>query len=119
MSETTVLVAPKPSLVAQAKAGLAQFRAEPIATVNRLRLELFSAVMLTMLFLSATMVGAQTDPEPIVRPTLELDVDTMLYYMFEGANIIIVALGAVVFLTIGFVLGRKILDLIRQAISSL
>jgi hypothetical protein len=29
------------------------------------------------------------------------------------------ALGAVVFLTIGFVLGRKILDLIRQAISSL
>jgi hypothetical protein len=57
-------------------------------------------------------------PDP-VRPTLDLDVNEMLFWMFEGANIIIVALGAVVFLTIGFVLGRKILELIRSAISSL
>ena len=104
----TVVTVQKPSLMNQAQAAL-----------NRMRLELSLALMLTVVFLSTTLVGAQTDPDPIVRPTLELDVDTMLYYMFEGANIIIVALGAVVFLTIGFVLGRKILDLIRQAISSL
>ena len=106
----TVVTVQKPSLMNQAQAAL-----------NRMRLELSLALMLTVVFLSTTLVGAQTepDPPPINRPTLELDVDTMLYYMFEGANIIIVALGAVVFLTIGFVLGRKILDLIRQAISSL
>jgi hypothetical protein len=109
MSETAVVVLPKPtSTLDKVKAAL-----------NKVRMEVYVASLFAFLFLSATAVGAQTDPDPIVRPTLELDVDTMLYYMFEGANIIIVALGAVVFLTIGFVLGRKILDLIRQAISSL
>ena len=109
MSETAVVVLPKPaSTMDKAKAAF-----------NKVRMEAYVAFLFAFLFLSATAAGAQEVPEEITRPTLELDVDTMLYYMFEGANIIIVALGAVVFLTIGFVLGRKILDLIRQAISSL
>jgi hypothetical protein len=108
--ETAVVVAtPQPTLLQRAKSAL-----------STMRTELYVASLFVFLFLSATAVGAQEgDPEPVVRPTLELDTNTMLFYMFEGANIIIVALGAVVFLTIGFVLGRKILELIRNAIQSL
>lgn len=83
------------------------------AFVMRYGLMLFVAVV-TMF---PSVIYAQTEPPE--RPVLELDVNEMLFWMFEGANIIIVALGAVVFLTIGFVLGRKILELIRSAISSL
>lgn len=100
---------------------VAEFRAAPMAALNKYRL--YVTMYFAAVFLAVSAGGASaTEPEPdpvVARPTLDLDVDTMLFYIFEGANIIIVALGAVVFLTIGFILGKKILDLIRSAISSL
>lgn len=98
-----------------------QFKADPRAALTKIRYELAAAMFLTVFFLSNSGASAAgfLQEEPVERPTLALDVNEMLYWMFEGANIIIVALGAVVFLTIGFVLGRKILELIRSAISSL
>ena len=116
-----VAVLEKPKTVGEVLTStVKEFRSDPVAFVSVYRMQLMLAIAGVVVWLQATAVGAQVDPDlEVSRPTLELDVDTMLFYIFEGANIIIVALGAVVFLTIGFILGKKILDLIRSAISSL
>lgn len=95
-------------------------KADPRAAFLAIRYQLAAAIIATVILMSNTAsfaAGAlQTEGETVTRPTLALDVNEMLYWMFEGANIIIVALGAVVFLTIGFVLGRKILEILSNVV---
>lgn len=51
-------------------------------------------------------------------PTLALDSNQMQSGLFTGANIILVALGGVLFLIIGMTFGGKIIGMIQNAISN-
>lgn len=65
------------------------------------------------LLIVASPTFAQT---PI--PTLAIDADALQSGLFEGANIILVALGAVMFIIIGMTFGGRILSAIQSAITS-
>ncbi|MCP4428892.1 MAG: hypothetical protein GY803_30785 [Chloroflexi bacterium] len=71
-------------------------------------------LMLALVFMGAVPSFAQTEP-----PTLELDTDQMITGLFEGANIIIAALGAVMFLLAGFKLGGILIRGIVDAIGGI
>lgn len=49
-------------------------------------------------------------------PTLAVDADEIQTGLFTGANVILISLGAVVFLLIGFAFGGKILRMIADFI---
>ena len=65
---------------------------------------------------SATAAFAQTTPS---TDTLDLDSTTILPNLFQGANIILLALGAIVFLMAGFTFGVTILKGLMRIIGNL
>ncbi len=71
-------------------------------------------VMLAVALLAAPVANtfAQT-------ATLDLDANTMTTNLFQGANIIIVALGAVMFLLAGFKLGTALLHGILNIVGNI
>lgn len=83
-------------------------------TTNKIRFIAVFSVLALSLALTA-VVGAQATPEPI--PTLALDSGSLQSGLFEGANIILAALGAIMFLIIGMTFGGKILSAIQAAIN--
>ena len=68
-------------------------------------------VTVFVLALMAVPAFAQTPP-----PTLALDPDTVQTGLFTGANIILIALGSIMFMLIGIGFGKKIFDSIGSAI---
>ncbi len=72
------------------------------------------ALALGILVFSAVAAFAQT---PI--PTLALDPDVVTTGLFSGANIILVALGGIIFLIIGLSFGGKILEAVRNMVQGL
>lgn len=81
--------------------------------MNR-KLLVIVALALVLTFI-ASPAFAQTPP---AIPTLAIDADTLQSGLFEGANIILVALGAVMFIIIGMTFGGRILSAIQSAITS-
>lgn len=71
------------------------------------------AMVLALVLVSVVPAFAQ-DPTPIA---LELDADTLTNGLFTGANIVIAALGAIMFILAGFKLGGGILRSIVDAVS--
>lgn len=69
-------------------------------------------LMLAALVLATAVPAFAQDPV-----TLELDADTLTNGLFTGANIVIAALGAIMFILAGFKLGGGILRSIVDAVS--
>jgi hypothetical protein len=60
-----------------------------------------------------------TTVQTTVIPTLALQADVLTSGLFTGANIILLALGGIIFLLVGLVFGGKILDAIRNMVQGL
>ncbi len=72
------------------------------------------AVLAFALAVSGASAHAQTP-----MPTLALQADVLTSGLFTGANIILLALGGIVFLLVGLAFGGKILDAIRNMVQGL
>jgi type II secretory pathway component PulF len=70
-------------------------------------------VFVMALFAVPTFASGFQDPVP----TLALSADAVQSGLFTGANIMLGALGAILFLVIGIGFGKKIFDVIGNAIS--
>lgn len=70
------------------------------------------ATFVMMLVFATTASHAQTTPVP----TLALDVTALQTGLFTGANIMLAALGAIMFIVIGITFGSGIIDKIGDAI---
>ncbi len=60
-----------------------------------------------------------TTVQTTVIPTLALQADVLTSGLFTGANIILLALGGIIFLLVGLAFGGKILDAIRNMVQGL
>ncbi len=67
---------------------------------------------------AAFQVG-YTTVQTTAIPTLALDPDVVTTGLFSGANIILVALGGIIFLIIGLSFGGKILEAVRNMVQGL
>jgi len=77
------------------------------------------AVMAVVAFaLAVSTVGAYAQT-PVPLPTLALDPTVLTNGLFTGANIILVALGGIVFMLVGLAFGGKILDAVRNMVQGL
>ena len=94
------------------RAETALFRTDRKAYVaNKMRVVL-PVLMVMMLFAAVVAPSFAQDP----APTLDLDAEEITDGLFSGANIIIGALGAIMFLLAGFSLGGILLRGIVSAI---
>ena len=74
------------------------------------------AVLAFSLFVTGGSAFAQT---PVPIPTLAIDGNALTAGLFQGANIILIALAGVVFLIVGLSFGGKILTAIQSMIQGL
>lgn len=86
-----------------------------VADKQRMRKYVVVVAALALIFVAGPAF-AQATPEPI--PTLAINAEALQSGLFEGANIILVALGAVMFIIIGMTFGGRILSAIQSAITS-
>lgn len=88
-----------------------------------------SRVLLVALFLFALVGNFAVAPQatyaqcvdgsdPDGNPCLDIDADTLTSQIFDGANIIVAALGGIVFLIVGLRFGGNLLRGIGDAISN-
>lgn len=85
--------------------------------MKRKQLVLFIALALVLMFVASPALAQTPDPTSPI-PTLAIDSGALQSGLFEGANIILVALGAVMFIIIGMTFGGRILSAIQSAITS-
>lgn len=86
-----------------------------LGLISGYRYHLVAAGMFAFLFLmAATATPAAADGYQV--PTLAVNSTIIQTGLFEGANIILIALGSIFFLLIGFAFGGKILNAIGSFI---
>jgi len=93
---------------------LAQAKANPVGYFTAHRAAIVGLFVASLLVLNVTGAFA-ADP----TPSLNIDTDAMVAGLMEGANIILAALGVVMFLLIGMKLGGVIIRAISSAIDGL
>lgn len=96
---------------------ITQAKADPQAYVSRNRALLIPMFLFGLFFLN--VAGAFAAPPPAEPATLNLDTEMIQTGLFQGANIILGALGVVMFLMIGMKFGGIIIRAISSAIDGL
>lgn len=74
--------------------------------------------LIVLVVIVAVLAMVMPAAAQVSTDTLDLDADELTSGLFTGANIIIAALGAIMFILAGFRLGGQILRSIIDAVSS-
>lgn len=88
-----------------------------VADKQRMRKYVVVVAALALIFVAGPAFAQTPDPTAVI-PTLAIDSYALQSGLFQGANIILVALGAVMFIIIGMTFGGRILSAIQSAITS-